>query len=591
MLKKFNIVRDYLTLYFKSLKIIFKASKLRSLLMLITVPLQALIPALSIFIANKLINGLSLMDFYEVKVLSVFWSLLFFLSLLLKPILTMTQGMLTDKLTFYLNLSLLDKASRLKTIDFYEDSKFYDDINIISKEAIWRPVNLLVFGTSIISNLISLISMLILLSSFHFLITSLILISLISQAIIFHKIQKDAFEILVSNSEGSRKLEYYSSAVLSHENIKEVRLFNLYGFFKDKYIKVFTKMIEKVKKNRYKEFFTSLVFLLISTIITVYSFIYIVKGIRFGLFEIGAILVFTSSISYAYQNSYALVEESSLLYDTLLYMDKYFSFMNIENSIHLENGAVYPRDFKEIRFSNLSFSYKKGEKEALKDISFSIKRNEKIAIVGENGSGKSTLVKLLLRFYDVERGAIYMDDTNIDKFDIDEYREHFSTVFQDFAKFEMTIKENIILANLNKDDNEDIKRAMQKSGLSEYEDLKNLDTMLGKKFDGKDLSGGQWQKLSIARSFYADKDILILDEMTSSIDAKTEYNIYRNFRELTEGKTVIFITHRLGACKQADKILLLDNGKVLDFDTHDNLIKDKNGLYYKLYSKQKDLYK
>lgn len=582
------MIKEYLHLYYKSLALVYKSSKLITFFMILTIPLQAIIPSLNILLANVLINNLVDAKISFILILVITWGLLFILSNLLIPLNTFLQGLLTDKLTYKLNVSLMEKSKELQSIAYFENSSIFDDIQLISSEASWRPVNLLVFGTSVISNIISLITMMMLLANFSILISLAILIAIIPQGILFYKIQQQAFETLVSNSSLSRKLNYYSNVLLSNDYIKETRLFNSYDFFINKYTVVFNKIVSDIRKNKLKHFIISTIFLFITASISVISFIYVIYGIKQYKFEIGAILVFSTSIIYALQNVSRIVEESSLLYDTLLYMQKYFNFISHKNSFSLGKDK-FNNDFKKIEFKNVSFKYENSENYALTDLSFSINKGEKIAIVGENGSGKSTLVKLLLRLYNLENGSIFIDNKDYKEIEINSYRENFSAVFQDFSKYDLSLKENICISNTNNLDIKNIETDIKK--VFDKLDIKNkdLDKILGKKFDGLDLSGGQWQKLAIARALFSNKEILILDEPTASLDPKIESKIYQDFLKITENKTVLFITHRLATVKKADKVLVIKNGEFIAFDTHDNLM--INCEYYKdLYNLQVSLY-
>ena len=229
-LKKYN-VKNYLSLYFKSFKYLWRASKSNVFVLLLVIPLQALLPSITLYIANYLIDNVYSLSNKILYIVLAAWGLSFLLNNVFAPLVTLVQGKLTDDLTFKLNYDIMKKSEEIETIDYYEDHNFYNDIEILSSESSWRPVNLLVFGTSIISNAILFVSMLFIFASFHVLIALAMLLVLVPQAIIAYSLQAQAFETLVSNSEESRKLEYYSQTLLSSKSIKEVRLYNLYKFF------------------------------------------------------------------------------------------------------------------------------------------------------------------------------------------------------------------------------------------------------------------------------------------------------------------------------------------------------------------------
>lgn len=553
------------------------------------IPLQALLPSITLYIANYLIDNVYSLSNKILYIVLALWGLSFLLNNVFAPLVTLVQGKLTDDLTFKLNYDIMKKSEEIETIDYYEDHNFYNDIEILSSESSWRPVNLLVFGTSIISSAILFVSMLFIFASFHVLIALAMLVVLVPQAIIAYSLQAQAFETLVSNSEESRKLEYYSQTLLSSKSIKEVRLYNLYKFFIDKYTASFNKIKKGVHKERKKKFRNSLFFLIVTAFISVGTFIYIIYSIRKGSLGLGAIMLFASSVVYAMNSMSRLIEDSSLLYDTLLYMEKFFKFNDIKTAFESGNLEM-PDDIDGIEFKNISFTYPNGDKKALNNISFSVNKGEKIAIVGENGAGKTTLVKLLSRFYKLDDGYILINGAPISNYSYEAYREKIAAIFQDFAKFDLSIRENIVISDLNKKENNDeIELVLKKSGFDK-DFAANLDKVLGQRFeDSTDISGGQWQRLALARAFYSRAPILILDEPTSALDARIEYEIFQKFLELTEGKTVFFITHRLASVRQADKILVLKDGRVEAFDNHETLMKS-DAYYRELYEMQSSLY-
>lgn len=579
----------YITLYLKSIHFVWKSCSWLCCIILCTIPIQAVIPAFTLYLTNLIINMLQQGIYNQLVSSLILWCVFFIINNIMTPLNTFVQGQLTDRLTYYLNYKIMEKSEGIQDISCFEDSSFYNKINLLSSEAAWRPVNLLVFGSSIISNSIMLLSMFVLLASFHVGIAVVLFAAMFVQGIISYKIQQQAFETLVANTEESRKLSYYSEVTLTAEYIKDVRLYNLYTFFQNKYKATYEQIRKAVQKNRIRQFAVSLAFLTGVGIFSAVSFSFVINGIMGNLFEIGSVLVFTSTILYAVQGITMLVQDTSLLYDTLLYMENLFEYLELSVPKEEENKA--PDCFEKIRFEKLSFSYPDSEKAALEDVSFEVKRGEKIAIVGENGAGKSTLMKLLLRLYKTEKDMIFFDDTSVEKMNVLSYREKFTAVFQDFAEFDLTLKENITVADLAEMDNaQKLQKAIAQAGI-DFSALEiNAEQMLGKKFEeGRELSGGQWQRIALARAFFSDAGIVVLDEPTSALDAKMEKFIFDKFQEIAENRTVFFVTHRLATVRQADKILVLRDGKVCGFDTHENLLKDNN-YYAELYHMQADMY-
>lgn len=590
-MKHIKSICSYITLYIKSFRFVWKTSEKLMSALLLLIPVQALLPTVTLYLTNRIVSQVQAGHSGQLAFLLAVWGIAFIAGNLASPMVTFVQGQLTDRLTYQLNVSIMKQSEQIQTIDCYEDSEFYDKIRLLSAESGWRPVNLLVFGTSLMMNAISLVSMFVLLCSFHAVIAIVLFIILIPQGILSYRIQQQAFETLVSNSEDSRKLSYYSETLLSAEHIKEVRLYGLYGFFQNKYSSTYLRIHSKVQKGRVRQCVFASVFLMITGAVSVLGFCHITYAVSCQRLDIGTILIYTSAIVYTIQGISRFVEDSSMLYDTLLYMSNLFSYLAIETTAGFD-GTKEWTDFSRIRIDNLSFRYPQGEKKVLDHVSFAVKKGEKIAIVGENGAGKSTLVKLILRLYHPDSGTVTFDGVRFEEFDIDQYREQFCAVIQDFSRFDLTLRENVILAEANTQKADAaVMEALSQSGFTDETtaDL-SLDQMLGKQFDGaRELSGGQWQKLALSRAFYMDADILILDEPTAALDPRMEYLVFNKFMELSQNKTVLFVTHRLASVRNADKVLLLKNGKVLGFDTHEALVQT-NDYYRELYQMQAAMY-
>ena len=583
---------NYLNLYLKSLNFVWKTSKSIMLWMILMVPIQSILPSISIFITNIVVNKISSLNSINLTMLIAVWGGSFFLNNLISPLLVMIQGRMTDLLTYQLNTELMRKSERLQNISYFEDSEFYNDIQLLSSEASWRPVNLLVFGTSLISNAIVFASMLLMVSSVNILVSLLLFVVLIPQGIIAYRIQQQAFETLVSNSEESRKLDYYSQVLLSNNHIKDIRLYNLYFFFITKYTDVFTSITDKLQVDRRKKFTNSALFITLNSIVIILMFGYVIIQIKKGVLDLGVIFVFSTSIIYSINSMARLVEDSSLLYDTLLYMENFFKFIEIEDELSTEVPiAKTENNFGDdiIEFRNVNFSYSNNSDLVLSNVSFKIAEGEKIAIVGENGAGKTTLVKLLCAFYPNYSGDIIVNNKSLREYELTDYRKQITSIFQDFSKFDISLRENVALSDLSRIfKNEDITKALDK-GRFNMKDM-SLDQVLGRKFDGgKELSGGEWQKVALSRAFFSNAPILILDEPTASIDAKAEYELFQDFLQLTQGKTVFYITHRLASVKFADKILVLKSGVIHSFGTHNELM-NKDEYYRKLYKMQSSMY-
>jgi ATP-binding cassette subfamily B protein len=249
-----------------------------------------------------------------------------------------------------------------------------------------------------------------------------------------------------------------------------------------------------------------------------------------------------------------------------------------------------PKTIKEgFQVNNLHFAYPGSEGEVLKGVTFSLKAGEKMAFVGQNGAGKTTLIKLFLRFYEPTQGEILLDGININKFDVDAYRKRFGVIFQDFFKYEFTLRENIAVGNIDQVQNDEIINYAASKSLAEQvvtEMADGLEQRLGRRFyKGTELSGGQWQKVALARAYMKDADVMVLDEPTSALDAQAEYDVFERFIALTQGKTSIIISHRFSTVRMADRILVLQHGQVLELGTHQELMAHPK-LYAELFKLQ-----
>ncbi|WP_278750090.1 ABC transporter ATP-binding protein [Lactobacillus taiwanensis] len=577
--------------YFKELTrtyhLFFKSAPLVATCVLLLAPLQAIIPLLAVAAGQKVIDQVT--NHSPFMEMIIVWIVATAFQQFLPSLSTMVQGVLTDKLTGFINISLMKKSEDLQSISIFDDSKYFDDLQMLRDDASWRPVNLIVFGVSVLQSFLTLAFMLIYLARYNWWLALLLLIVMVPQSISYYRIQQQSFETMVERSKNARYLHYYSGLLLDRRDAKEVRLFNMFPKIIEKYISLFEQTKKDVNQIRRKQLATSSLFVVLTVGVFGYGFYWFTNSVRTGALEVGVLLMFVSVIGYISTSMARVVEDSSLLYDSLLWIEKYFNFLEYQDNF--ENGTQdFPDDFENLNVKNLSFTYPFSDTEVLHNVSFSVKSGEKIAVVGENGSGKSTLVKLLMRFYDPTNGKISVDNYDLKDINIFDLHKNLSATFQDFSRFKLTLKENVITGySFNKDR---VNNVLKASGLGDLlaNDHLNLNTILAKDFEnGTDLSGGQWQKVALARDLYADGKIEFLDEPTAALDAKSESEIYQRFLKENDEKTIFFVTHRLSAVRFADKVLFLDGGKISGFDTHTNLL-HTNPKYKEMYDLQKDAY-
>ena len=407
---------------------------------------------------------------------------------------------------------------------------------------------------------------------------------------LFMKLQLKFFQSIIPIN---RKYNYYFGLTMNETITKDMRLYNMSPLINNR-IKVYN---EELEESFYK-------FALKAG--TVNGFTKVITAIQTGLVYLfissKAIGNFLNRISIGDFTMYAnsaisftvtfdkLFDEVINMFQVLSYLDPFVEFMQLPN-VRLANKDLKLEKVETIEFRNVSFTYPKSETIILNDISFKINRGEKIAIVGLNGAGKTTVIKLLCRFYPPESGEILINGINIIEYDYESYLHQMAVVFQDYRLFAYSIKENITNADI--EDNE-ILEVIKQVGLDEKisELPMGINSRLNKAYDeeGVELSGGQGQKIAIARALYKDASLVILDEPTSALDPIAEAEIYQKFNDLVQDKTAIYISHRMSSSVFCDYVLVIENGKIVSFDTHKNLMKETNSLYYKLFTTQAENY-
>lgn len=567
--------------------IVIKAAPAIATFVALLAPIQAIASVLAINAGQNVINEVTAHKQFWTSI--GIWIIATALTQLLPPVATSLQGILTDKLTGFINMNLMKKSKDLQSLSIFDNNTYFDDLQLLKEGASWRPVNLIVFGVAIIQSGLTLLFMLSLLARYNQWVAILLLIVMVPQSLSYYRIQQQAFETMVTRSKNARKLDYLSSLLLDRKDAKEVRLFNMFPAVIDRYIKLFKDTRKNVDQVRMKQMYVSSFFLGLVVIVSGYGFYWFASSVNDGIIGAGALLMFVSVIASVSSSLATLVEDSSLLYDSLLWIEKYNRFEKYHDDFQSGSKQLNV-PVSQIKLSHVSFTYPFSDEEVLHDVNFNINKGEKIAIVGENGSGKSTLIKLLMRFYDPSKGEVDLNGNNLKDYDIKTYRNKLSATFQDYSKFKLSLFENVSVFRHGNEDK--VKDALKSAGLStllEDKDI-NLNTILSKEFaNGVELSGGQWQKIALARDIYSDAQVEFLDEPTAAIDAKSENEIYEHFLAKNKDKTIVFVTHQLSAVKYADKILFLQNGKVQGFDSHEALMKT-NEDYRNMYNLQKEAY-
>ncbi len=507
-----------------------------------------------------------------------------------------------------IKVAIIEKAKEVDLASF-DNPEFYERLENANREAGSRPIQILQSLFSIISTLISIAIYIISMARILPLAPLFIIVVSIPSAVVNFIYRRKNFNYIRRRSIDRREMNYYSGLMVNKDMVKEIRLFGLSDKFIDGYKTVFTRYFGGLKKLIYAEGFWHVFFTLMSNIVNCALFILIAKNVIYGSGMIGDFSFYTGALNSIAGGVASLIGTSATIYEGTLFIDNLILFMNERRTIipclpeKTADAAVtadeMPLDVKRhtghtIVFDHVSFRYPGADRDVLRDINLTFEPGDTCVLVGLNGAGKTTLIKLLTRLYDPTEGTIYLDGHDIRAYDVEQLYGMFGIIFQDFGKYAFTVTDNIAFGDIDRPlDMDEVRKAAVCADADTYiSDLpQGYATPLQRIFseDGKELSIGQWQKLSIARAFYSDSDFLILDEPTASLDAIAEQEVFRQFDRLRRDKTTLFVSHRLSSATVANKIIVLDGGTVAEMGDHATLMRAR-GKYYELFSAQAKRY-
>lgn len=529
---------------------------------------------------------------YYVKMLMIFFAVGVFSEVI--QVVTDYKGLVGHKIIFKsLNNMIFEKASKVD-ISCYEDPEFYDKYQ--------RATEILTGGlfsafsytfATLIGGLISFFSVIGIVVS----IDPMYLLFLAPILLVFAvEVWKSrvVYKRDLSMTTNNRIKAYAQRTVFLKDFSKDIRTSNIFSVIKNRFDSAVNSNIRILKSYGMKLFMFSMVSSFLGELIPIAG-TYAFAGYQFIVTKALAISGFSvvlSSINSVREATTRIADSFSELSAVALYFQNLHDFFDYESKII--SGSRKTDDFESLEFKNVSFKYPSAEKYSLKNVSLKINKGETTAVVGINGAGKTTFVKLLLRFYDATDGEILYNGINIKEYDIEDLRNRFATVFQDYKNFALSVNENVICRICDEEDKRIARDALMKSGV--YEKIMTLsngaDTVLTREFDenGAGLSGGEGQKMATARMFAKNFDIAILDEPSSALDPIAEYKMYENLIAATKDKTVIYISHRLSSAVLSDRIFVLGGGTVLESGTHSELM-NADGAYAKMFALQASSYK
>jgi ATP-binding cassette subfamily B protein len=502
---------------------------------------------------------------------------------------SLLESLLGDLFGNRLSVRLMEHAATLDLAQF-ENAEIYDHLERARRQTVGRiGLFTLLLGTA--QDLITLISLagvlLVQLPWLLVLLTVAVLPAFLGEA----HFASLGYSLLFQWTPQRRLLDYLRYMGASDESAKEVKLFGLSNFLIGRYSELSDRFYEENKKLAVRRNLVSTLLVTVGTLGYYGAYAVIIYRTVMGDFTIGTLTFLAGSFRSSRGLIQSVLIALSSIYEQSLYLRDLFTFFDVRPTVVSQPGArLVPRPINTgFRFETVGFRYPGSERWAVRHLTFSFEPHERIALVGENGAGKTTLVKLLARLYDPDEGRILLDGVDLREYDLQSLRRNIGIIFQDFVRYDFLLRENIGVSQVDAlDDDARIREAARRSLADSVAQRvpQGFDQMLGRRFEnGVELSGGEWQKVALARAYMRDAQVLILDEPTAALDARAEYEVFLRFAELTKGRMAVLISHRFSTVRMADRILVLKGGELVDDGTHEALVA-RGGLYAELFSLQ-----
>ncbi len=508
---------------------------------------------------------------------------------------SLAEHVLHARLNLNINSRIIRKALELDLTHF-ENAEYYDKLQNARREADWRGLQIVNQGFYVAQNVVTLLSFAALLFRFSPWLVLILFAATIPAFIAQSQYAELNFRVLSWRAPEFRKLTYLEQLLTDYDSVKEVKLFGLGEPLLKRYAELFWKFLKEDQGIAQKRSLASLGWGLVATLSYYGAYAWIVWRAVGGLITLGDMTMYLT-VSRSSQNIFeAIFYGLSDLYENGLFMSNLFLFLELKpQMVQADRPLPAPRDIRQgIEFRNVSFQYAGHAEYALRNVSLRIQPGEKIALVGPNGAGKTTLIKLLTRLYDPTEGQILLDGVDLRDYDLTDLRRRIGVIFQDFVRYHLAARENVGFGQIEElHDQPRIEGAAQKSGAHPV--IMSLpegyETTLGRWFHkGRDLSGGEWQKIALGRAFMRDCEVLVLDEPTASLDAENELRVFQQFRELTEEKMAVLISHRFSTVRMADRIFVIEQGQITEQGTHEDLLA-LGGTYARLFTLQAESYR
>jgi ATP-binding cassette subfamily B protein len=486
------------------------------------------------------------------------------------------DSLLADRFTRHVSVRVMQHASRLD-LTSYEDPVFYDKLERARVQATDRIAMIHAMGT-VMQQVITAVSFSVGLFIFSPWLLLILILCVVPAFLGESHFAFLGYSLNFRQTPVRRQLDYLRVLGASKDSAKELKLFGLSEFVSGEYQQLSNQIYDQNVKLAGRRFWAGSALSLLSSAGYYGAYAWVVYRTVSGELSIGTLTFLTGAIAGASSNIQSIFSTFSSIADQALFLTDLLEFFAVRPKVVSKPNAIpAPRVIRDgFRFEDVCFQYPGSSRLILNRLNLHIGRGERIALIGENGQGKTTLVKLLTRLYDPTSGRILLDGVDLRDYDLEDLHSQIGVIFQDFMRYEMTARQNIAIGKINNADNDEAVDLAAHKSLADAVVRrlpKGYDQMLGRRFEGGvDLSGGEWQKVALARAYLRDPQVLILDEPTAALDARSEYEVFERFADLTEGKIALLISHRFSTVRMADRIVVLEGGEIVEEGSHDQLI-------------------
>ncbi len=606
-----KVTKGFLSRLFYIVRLVWESAPAVLIVMALLCVFDGVLPVVGAYISKDLLNEVAKLigataagsvaeNIFKVMRPALFLFVTYFSYLFLRRILSRINSMVTniagERVVNHIKLLIINKA---KTVDLrsFDRPEFYEKLENANREAGMRPLHILNATFSVISTAISAVSFIGVLGTLSPWAPVIVIAASAPSAFASYYYRHKNFWYMRHHSKERREMNYYSGLMVNKDKAKEIKILGLSDTFIEKYKRVFARYYAGLKRLIVKEGIVQTLIGLFTTASNCALFIFVAYSIVFGNGEIGDYSLYTGALTSISGYVTTLLTSTASIYEGTLFINNMIEFMNeevtvvpsVSEPLIPEKGVPHT-----IEFRNVSFRYPGADYDVISGLNLTMNHGESVVLVGLNGAGKTTLIKLLTRLYDPTDGVILLDGHDIKEYDVRALHDMFGIIFQDFGRYSETVTENIEFGDIYREhEQSEVVLAAERGSASEFIGKLPLgfDTPLTRVFEenGVELSGGQWQKLSVARAFYKSSEFLILDEPTASLDPLAEQEVFDQFRALSQDKITLFVSHRLSGAVSADKIIVLEYGKLVEMGTHNELM-EKRGKYFTLFSTQAQRY-